>query len=75
MTDASAPRCTPLRPCAGAGFSAPARPAPQTYVEIAGQPMVAHTLAALAQVARPAATLVVLAPDDDRFEALVPAFG
>jgi 2-C-methyl-D-erythritol 4-phosphate cytidylyltransferase len=29
---------------------------------------VAHTLAALAQVPRLAATLVVLAPDDDQFE-------
>ncbi|MBS0440307.1 MAG: 2-C-methyl-D-erythritol 4-phosphate cytidylyltransferase [Proteobacteria bacterium] len=73
MTDASAPRCYALLPCAGVGSRSGAA-LPKQYVEIAGQPMVAHTLAALAQVARLAASLVVLAPDDDRFEALVPAF-
>ena len=73
MTDASAPRCYALLPCAGVGSRSDAA-LPKQYVEIAGKPMVAHTLAALAQVARLAAALVVLAPDDDRFEALVPAF-
>lgn len=73
MTDASAPRCYALLPCAGVGSRSGAA-LPKQYVEIAGKPMVAHTLAALAQVARLAASLVVLAPDDDRFEALLPAF-
>jgi 2-C-methyl-D-erythritol 4-phosphate cytidylyltransferase len=36
--------------------------------------MVAHTLAALAAVPRLAATLVVLAPDDQAFDASVPGF-
>lgn len=73
MTDASAPRYYALLPCAGVGSRSGAA-LPKQYVEIAGKPMVAHTLAALAQVARLAASLVVLAPDDDRFEVLVPAF-
>ena len=34
----------------------------------------AHTLAALGRVERLAATLVVLAPDDDQFEGAVPGF-
>ncbi|MDE2501806.1 MAG: 2-C-methyl-D-erythritol 4-phosphate cytidylyltransferase, partial [Burkholderiales bacterium] len=39
-----------------------------------GHTVVAHTLAALAAVPRLAATLVVLAPDDDRFERHAPGF-
>jgi 2-C-methyl-D-erythritol 4-phosphate cytidylyltransferase len=38
---------------------------------VAGLPLVAHTLAALAAVPRLVATLVVLAPDDIHFEPLV----
>lgn len=67
------PRCYALLPCAGVGARSGAA-CPKQYVEIAGAPMVAHTLAALAQVPRIAASLVVLAPDDVRFEALLPSF-
>jgi 2-C-methyl-D-erythritol 4-phosphate cytidylyltransferase len=73
MTDDSIARCYALLPCAGVGSRAGAA-LPKQYVEIAGQAMVAHTLAALAAVRRLSATLVVLAPDDDRFESLVPGF-
>ena len=62
-----------LVPCAGTGNRAGAD-GPKQYATVAGQPLVAHTLAALAQVGRLAATLVVLAPDDARFEANVPGF-
>ncbi len=67
------PRLFALVPCAGSGVRA-GGDGPKQYRPLAGQPMVAHTLAALAAVPRLAATLVVLAPDDDRFEAVVPAF-
>jgi len=62
-----------LVPCAGVGARSGALQ-PKQYVVIGDRPMVAHTLAALAGVERLAATLVVLSPDDDRFEALVPGF-
>ena len=67
MTDITAPRCYALLPCAGVGSRSGAA-VPKQYVPIAGRAMVAHTLAALAQVTRLASTLVVLAPDDDVFE-------
>jgi 2-C-methyl-D-erythritol 4-phosphate cytidylyltransferase len=60
-----------LVPCAGQGSRSGA-PLPKQYVAVAGAPLVAHTLSALDAVARLRATLVVLSPDDDRFEALVP---
>ena len=41
---------------------------PKQYVEIDGAPMVAHTLAALAGVARLRLVVVALAPDDEEFE-------
>lgn len=62
-----------MLPCAGVGSRSGAV-LPKQYVPIAGRPMVAHTLAALANVARLEATLVVLAGDDDYFETLLPAF-
>lgn len=62
-----------LVPCAGSGSRA-GSVLPKQYVEIAGAPMVAHTLRALQAVSRLRATLVVLAPDDERFEALLPWF-
>ena len=65
-------RCFALVPCAGVGERAGAEQ-PKQYAVVAGRPLVVHTLQALAKVARVAATLVVLAPDDDRFEAAVPA--
>jgi 2-C-methyl-D-erythritol 4-phosphate cytidylyltransferase len=73
MTAAESPRCYALLPCAGVGSRA-GTVQPKQYVPIAGRAMVAHTLAALAQVERLSATLVVLAPDDERFEAAAPGF-
>lgn len=73
MTAAETPRCYALLPCAGIGTRA-GTAQPKQYEPIAGRAMVAHTLAALVQVPRLAATLVVLAPQDDRFEAAVPGF-
>ena len=62
-----------LVPCAGVGARSGAA-LPKQYVPIGARAMVAHTLAALAAVERLAATLVVLAPDDERFEQHVPDF-
>jgi 2-C-methyl-D-erythritol 4-phosphate cytidylyltransferase len=62
-----------LVPCAGLGQRAGAD-GPKQYQAIAGQAMVAHTLAALARVPRLSATLVVLAADDTQFESKVPGF-
>lgn len=73
MTDASAPRCYALLPSAGVGSRSGAA-VPKQYVAIAGQAMVAHTLAALTEVSRLSALLVVLAPDDQLFEQQVPGF-
>ncbi len=67
------PRCFALVPCAGAGARSGAL-GPKQYALVAGLPLVAHTLAALAKVERLAATLVVLSPDDDRFDQLMPGF-
>jgi 2-C-methyl-D-erythritol 4-phosphate cytidylyltransferase len=66
------PRCYALVPCAGTGSRAGSE-LPKQYAPIAGRAMVAHVLDALARVPRIAATLVVLAPDDDLFERHVPA--
>ena len=66
-----APRCFALVPCAGVGSRSGAD-RPKQYRAIAGRAMVAHTLTALARVARIAETLVVLSPDDDQFEAAFP---
>ncbi|MGH8797381.1 MAG: IspD/TarI family cytidylyltransferase, partial [Caldimonas sp.] len=63
--------CHALLPCAGSGSRAGAA-LPKQYVEVAGRAVVAHTLAALAQVSRLASILVVLAPDDAAFERHVP---
>ena len=62
-----------LVPCAGVGTRTGAG-RPKQYAMLAGQPMVAHTLDALAQVSRLAATLVVLAADDTLFEHCLPGF-
>src|SRR4051812_25003542 len=66
-------RCFALVPCAGVGVRA-GTGGPKQYAALAGQAVVAHTLAALAAVPRIAATLVVLAPDDTVFESQVPGF-
>ena len=73
MSESGLPRCFALVPCAGVGARFGAA-LPKQYVKLAGQAMVAHTLAALARVPRLASTLVVLSPDDGRFESAVPAF-
>ena len=67
------PRCFALVPCAGVGVRAAAG-GPKQYAPLAGQAVVAHTLAALANVPRLAGTLVVLAPEDLQFEHHVPRF-
>jgi len=64
---ASVPRCYALVPCAGSGSRA-GGPLAKQYVEIAGRPMVAHALEALAAVERIALVLVAIAPDDVDFE-------
>jgi 2-C-methyl-D-erythritol 4-phosphate cytidylyltransferase len=67
------PRCFALVPAAGVGSRSGAD-RPKQYVPLAGQAMMAHTLAALAAVPQIEATLVVLSPEDDQFEAAVPGF-
>lgn len=71
MTDDPCPRCYALVPCAGVGARAGAA-LPKQYAPLAGRPLVAHTLAALAAVPRIVFTLVVLAPGDECFEREVP---
>ena len=72
MTDDSAPRLYAVVPCAGIGSRSGAA-GPKQYEAVAGRAVVAHTLAALAAVGRLDGVLVVLSPDDDRFETAVPA--
>ena len=61
---ADPPRYYALVPCAGAGSRA-GTAQPKQYQTVAGQPLVMHTLWALAGVARLHAGLVVLSPGDD----------
>jgi len=56
-----------LVPCAGVGERSGAI-GPKQYAPLAGQALVAHTLAALARVNRLRQTLVVLSPEDHDFE-------
>ena len=63
-TPQDAPRYYALVPCAGAGSRA-GTASPKQYETLAGQPLVMHTLWALAGVARLHAGLVVLSPGDD----------
>lgn len=63
----SEPRFWALIPCAGSGSRAGAD-GPKQYRQLAGQPMVLHTLAAFAGVARILDVVVVIAPDDEFFE-------
>lgn len=67
------PACFALVPCAGVGERAGVG-GPKQYHPVAGQAVVAHTLAALQQVPRLAATLVVVSPQDDLFETHAPEF-
>jgi 2-C-methyl-D-erythritol 4-phosphate cytidylyltransferase len=66
MLDQSKPRIFALIPCGGVG-SRSGEGLPKQYREIAGLPMVAHTLAAFAAVPRVERTAVVIAPDDALF--------
>lgn len=66
-------RCFALVPCAGVGLRAGAD-GPKQYAPLAGQAVVAHTLAALALVRRISHTLVVLAAQDTDFEAHTPTY-
>ncbi len=65
----SSPQFFALIPCGGSGTRAvgAASSLPKQYQTLAGQPMVAHTLAAFAAVARIAETLTVIAPGDTLF--------
>lgn len=67
------PRCFALVPCAGIGERAGVG-GPKQYHPVAGRAVVAHTLTALEAVPRLHATLVVLSPQDTRFEQHVPGF-
>ena len=58
-----------LVPCAGSGVRAGAAIAKQ-YVEVAGRPLIAHTLAALVAVPRLSRILVVVSPEDRHYEGL-----
>lgn len=58
-----APRLWALIPCAGSGARSGAV-GPKQYFPLAGQPLVRHTLAAFANVARLAATAVIVSPGD-----------
>ena len=73
MTVSSDAQLYALVPCAGVGGRA-ATEGPKQYALLAGRPVIAHMLAALARVPAVSQTLVVLAPDDALFEAAVPAF-
>lgn len=61
-----AARLWALIPCAGNGSRSGAV-GPKQYQEVAGQPMVLHTLAAFSSVERLAGTLVVVSAGDDFF--------
>ncbi|NDY90538.1 2-C-methyl-D-erythritol 4-phosphate cytidylyltransferase [Ideonella livida] len=65
------PRFFALVPCAGTG-SRSGSFNPKQYEPVAGQPLVSHTLEALARVPGLTATLVVVAPDDTQFEEDLP---
>ncbi|MEO8311773.1 MAG: 2-C-methyl-D-erythritol 4-phosphate cytidylyltransferase [Caldimonas sp.] len=58
-----------LVPCAGSGVRAGAKVAKQ-YVEVAGRPIVAHTLAALVAVERLSRIMVVISPEDRHYDTL-----
>ena len=66
-TQSSPPHYWALIPCAGAGLRAGAD-GPKQYQSLADKPLVRHTLAAFAGVARLHCTLVVVAPDDEFFD-------
>ena len=61
--DRGSPACHAVLPCAGNGSRA-GTPVPKQYQTVAGQPMVLHTLQALAAVDRIVSTLMVVQPGD-----------
>ncbi len=66
------PRLWALVPCAGSGQRAGGN-GPKQYQAVAGRPMVAHTLAALAGVGRLSGGLLAVAAGDDFFDRHPPA--
>ena len=66
---AAAPRIWALVPCAGSGSRARTS-LPKQYQNLAGHPLVFHTLAAFAGVTGIAGTLVVVAAEDQFFDGL-----
>jgi len=64
MSTTSSTRFHALVPCAGTGSRA-GTAKPKQYQEVAGQPMVMHTLQALARVPELSSGWVVLSPGDD----------
>ncbi|HMC15607.1 MAG TPA: 2-C-methyl-D-erythritol 4-phosphate cytidylyltransferase, partial [Albitalea sp.] len=73
MTPQRAPRLHALVPCAGVGARANVG-GPKQYTQVAGRSVVAHTLAALASVARLSEIAVVLSADDSLFDKAAPGF-
>ena len=73
MTSPPTPRFHALVPSAGVGERA-GTTGPKQYAALAGGTVIGHTLAALAQVTRLSAVLVVLSPHDDAFEQHVHGF-
>ena len=73
MTSPPTPRFHALVPSAGVGERA-GTTGPKQYVALAGGTVIGHTLAALAQVTRLSAVLVVLSPQDEAFEQHVHGF-
>ena len=65
------PRLHALVPCAGTGSRA-GTTQPKQYQPLSGRPMLMHTLAALAQVARLESVLLVVSPDDRHIDSLNP---
>ena len=61
------PRCWALIPCAGSGSRA-GTPVAKQYQPVAGQPLVSHTLAALAATPGLSGILLVVAPGDQTLE-------
>ena len=77
MTTTPPQRLYALVPCAGAGVRAGVHAGvvgPKQYATLAGRSVVAHTLAALAGVARLHQVLVVLSTNDPQFEKQAPGF-
>ena len=64
-------RCFALVPCAGVGERSGSA-GPKQYQLLAGRPLVSHTLQALRECRRIAASLVVTSPHDEQFARLVP---